>query len=215
VSTELVCGQVPVASNPIVSAMECVGTCKLRARDQPNATRLLNAQLLKTERAPSAVLQDAAAAAHRPSRVMIIRDPLPEDEASWRRLWSGYNAFYNAAVPEVVTRVTWRRILDPHSAIFARLAENHDDIIGFTISVLHEGTWTTEPICYLEDLFVEPGSRRQGAGRLLIQDLVDRGRDRRWSRLYWHTRTDNPARALYDQFAAADDFVRYRLMLDQ
>jgi GNAT superfamily N-acetyltransferase len=145
---------------------------------------------------------------------MIIRDPSSKDEAAWRGLWSAYNAFYDAAVPEVVTQATWRRILDPHSAIFARLAENHGDIIGFTVSVLHEGTWTTEPICYLEDLFVEPSSRRQGVGRILIQDLVDRARVRRWSRLYWHTRAGNPARALYDQFATADDFVRYRLMLD-
>jgi GNAT superfamily N-acetyltransferase len=145
---------------------------------------------------------------------MIIRDPSSKDEAAWRGLWSAYNAFYDAAVPEVVTQVTWRRILDSHSAIFARLAENHGDIIGFTVSVLHEGTWTIEPICYLEDLFVEPSSRRQGVGRVLIQDLVDRARARRWSRLYWHTRAGNPARALYDQFATADDFVRYRLMLD-
>jgi GNAT superfamily N-acetyltransferase len=146
---------------------------------------------------------------------MIIRDPSPEDEAAWRHLWSAYNAFYNAAVPEAVTQATWRRILDPHSPIFARLAEDHGNVIGFSVSVLHQGTWTTEPICYLEDLFVDPGRRRQGAGRLLIQDLVDRAHARRWSRLYWHTRADNPARALYDQFATADDFVRYRLMLDQ
>jgi GNAT superfamily N-acetyltransferase len=146
---------------------------------------------------------------------MIIRDPLPEDEAVWRRLWSSYNAFYGAAVAEVVTQMTWRRILDPQSAIFARLAEIDHNVIGFSVSVLHEGTWVTEPICYLEDLFVAPGSRRQGAGRQLIQDLVERARARRWSRLYWHTRVDNPARALYDQFATADDFVRYRLLFDR
>jgi len=146
---------------------------------------------------------------------MIIRDPSPEDEAAWRRLWSAYNAFYNATVPEAVTQVTWRRILDPQSPIFARLAEDHGEVIGFSVSVLHEGTWTTEPICYLEDLFVDPDRRRQGAGRLLLQDLVDRARAERWSRLYWHTRVNNPARALYNQFATADDFVRYRLMLDR
>jgi GNAT superfamily N-acetyltransferase len=146
---------------------------------------------------------------------MIIRDPSAQDEAAWRRLWSAYNAFYNMTLPDIVTQQTWQRILDPHSAIFARLAEDHGEVIGFSVSVLHEGTWTAEPICYLEDLFVEPGSRRQGAGRLLIQDLVDRAQTRRWSRLYWHTRADNPARALYDQFATADDFVRYRLLFDQ
>jgi GNAT superfamily N-acetyltransferase len=146
---------------------------------------------------------------------MIIRDPSAHDEVAWSRLWSAYNAFYNADIPDTVTQQTWRRILDPHSAIFARLAEDRGEVIGFSVSVLHEGTWTTEPVCYLEDLFVDPGSRRQGAGRLLIQDLVDRARAARWSRLYWHTRVDNPARALYDQFATTDDFVRYRLLFDQ
>ncbi|HEY8263776.1 MAG TPA: GNAT family N-acetyltransferase, partial [Methyloceanibacter sp.] len=37
-----------------------------------------------------------------------------------------------------------------------------------------------------------------------------------WSRLYWHTRESNvAARRLYDKFAKADDFVRYRLVLNQ
>ncbi|MBO0758760.1 MAG: GNAT family N-acetyltransferase [Bradyrhizobiaceae bacterium] len=146
---------------------------------------------------------------------MIIRDPSALDEAAWRRLWSAYNAFYHMTLRDTVTQQTWQRILDPHSAIFARLAEDHGEVIGFSLSVLHEGTWTAEPICYLEDLFVDPGNRRQGAGRLLIQDLIDLARTRRWSRLYWHTRADNPARALYNQFATADDFVRYRLLFDQ
>ena len=41
------------------------------------------------------------------------------------------------------------------------------------------------------------------------------GRDRGWSRLYWHTRASNEAaRRLYDKFVNADDFVRYRMILD-
>ena len=144
---------------------------------------------------------------------MIIRDPSQKDEAAWRRLWSGYNAFYEASVPEQVTDRTWQRILDPVSPIFARLAED-GDVIGFSICVLHEGTWATRPVCYLEDLFVDPKHRGRGAGRLLIKDVVDRAHARHWSRLYWHTRADNPARRLYDEFAKADDFVRYRLLFD-
>ena len=145
---------------------------------------------------------------------MIIRDPSQTDEAAWRRLWSGYNSFYEASVPEQVTDRTWQRILDPASPIFARLAEDDGDVIGFSICVLHEGTWATSPVCYLEDLFVDPDCRGRGAGRLLIRDVVDRARAQRWSRLYWHTRADNPARRLYDEFAKADDFVRYRLLFD-
>ena len=109
---------------------------------------------------------------------------------------------------------TWRRILDPASPILGRLAERDGVVVGFSISVLHEGTWTLAPVCYLEDLFVDPAARGEGAGRVLLQDLVDLGRARGWSRLYWHTRADNLiARRLYDSFGSADDFVRYRLFL--
>ncbi len=146
---------------------------------------------------------------------VTLRDPTALDEAAWRRLWAGYVAFYQTEIPEAVTASTWRRILTPDSGIFCRLAEREAQVIGFSVSVLHLGTWTAAPICYLEDLFVDPAARGTGAGRALIQDLIDLGRARAWSRLYWHTRADNEtARRLYDQFCPADDFVRYRLFLD-
>ncbi len=81
----------------------------------------------------------------------------------------------------------------------------------FSICVLHDGTWVVAPICYLEDLFVTPEFRSRGIGRMLIGDIVDRAKAKGWSRLYWHTRENNPARNLYDEFGSADDFIRYRL----
>ena len=144
---------------------------------------------------------------------MIIRDPAAADEAAWRQLWAGYLAFYETVLPPAVTDRTWQRILDPTSTLFARLAEDKGEVIGFSVNVLHEGTWTPDPICYLEDLFVAENRRGSGVGRLLIEDLVALAGKRGWSRLYWHTQTGNPARRLYDRFVAADDFVRYRLVL--
>jgi len=129
---------------------------------------------------------------------------------AWRDLWSQYNTFYETSIPEAVTARTWRRILDPASPIFARLAIVGDEVAGFSVGVLHDSTWTIAPVCYLEDLFVTPKFRGRGCGRLLIADLAERARSIGWSRLYWHTRGDNPARRLYDEFAKADDFVRYR-----
>ena len=99
--------------------------------------------------------------------------------------------------------------------MFARLAEDEGHVVGFAVCVLHEGTWTLDPICYLEDLFIEPNFRGRGAARRLIEDLIVQAREKNWSRVYWHTRTDNPARRLYDEFVKADDFVRYRLILDR
>jgi GNAT superfamily N-acetyltransferase len=141
---------------------------------------------------------------------IIIRDPTPADQMAWRGLWSQYNAFHEVDIPETVTARTWRRILDPASAIFGRLAVTDREVVGFSVSVLHESTWTIAPTCYLEDLFVAPKFRGHGCGRLLIADLVDCAKSKGWARLYWHTRASNPARRLYDEFAEADDFVRYR-----
>lgn len=145
----------------------------------------------------------------------VIRDPSPADETAWRALWAGYTAFYEISIPEAVTARTWQRILDPGSAVFARLAVADDEIAGFSASVLHQGTWSIAPVCYLEDLFVAPGMRGCGIGRALVADLVERARANKWARLYWHTRAGNPARRLYDEFAKADDFVRYRLIFPE
>jgi GNAT superfamily N-acetyltransferase len=146
--------------------------------------------------------------------IPIVRDPTAADETAWRRLWSEYNAFYEALVPEAVTSLTWQRLLDPTAPIFGRLAVVAGEVAGFSASVLHDSTWAIASTCYLEDLFVTPRHRGRGCGRLLIQDLVDLAKSNGWSRLYWHTRGDNPARRLYDEFTDADDFVRYRLFFD-
>ena len=144
-----------------------------------------------------------------------VREASADDEAAWRDLWAGYLAFYRTSLDPAVTDVTWRRILDARSTLVGRVAVLDGTVVGFSVSVVHEGTWTTAPICYLEDLFVDPAARGRGIGRALIQDLVDLARKRGWSRLYWHTQASNAAaRKLYDSFVRADDFVRYRMNLD-
>ncbi len=57
--------------------------------------------------------------------------------------------------------------------------------------MLHAGTWTEQPICYLEDLFVDPALRGKGIGEALIDDLIAQAKEHGWSRLYWHTRENN------------------------
>jgi len=145
---------------------------------------------------------------------LTIRDAAAADATAWRGLWDAYCAFYRTTVPDDVTATTWRRILDPQSPIFCRLAERDGQAVAFAVALLHPGTWTAAPICYLEDLFVDPAARGGGIGRALIEDLLRLARERGWSRLYWHTESVNSAaRRLYDSFAPADGFVRYRLFL--
>jgi GNAT superfamily N-acetyltransferase len=145
---------------------------------------------------------------------VAVRDARPGDEPAWRRLWAGYLAFYEAAVPEATTAATWARILDPASPIHCRIAERDGAVIGFATHVLHEGTWATRPLCYLEDLFVDAAVRGSGAGRALIDDLLALGRARGWDRVYWHTHHDNAtARRLYDSYRPANGMIVYQVDL--
>jgi GNAT superfamily N-acetyltransferase len=146
---------------------------------------------------------------------VTVRDAQAEDATAWRALWDGYCAFYRAHVPEEVSATTWARIVDPSMPLGCRLAARDGRVAGFAIHVIHLGTWTTAPICYLEDLFVDPTERGGGIGRTLIDDLLALCRTRGWGRLYWHTEQENAtARRLYDRYAPADGFVRYRLFLE-
>jgi GNAT superfamily N-acetyltransferase len=148
--------------------------------------------------------------------MITVRAATSSDEFRWRELWAGYNAFYEEDVPGPITQSTWRRILNPAVPMLGRVAELDERVVGFSISVLHESTWVAAPICYLEDLFVDPAVRGGGVGRMLLQDLVVLARQNGWPKLYWHTRGNNvTARRLYDTFTRADDFVRYVVGLDE
>jgi GNAT superfamily N-acetyltransferase len=109
-------------------------------------------------------------------------------------------------------------VREPRAADEAAWRALWNGYLRFYESVLPEETthhtWERSPICYLEDLFVDPGLRRSGAGRALIEHLIALGKERGWSRLYWHTRQGNAtARSLYDRLASVDDFVKYTVDL--
>jgi GNAT superfamily N-acetyltransferase len=142
----------------------------------------------------------------------LIRPALPADEAAWRKLWRGYCDFYGADVADTVTARTWSRILDPDSGVLCIVAEVDGKVVGFANCVIHENTWEMQPVCYLEDLFVQINARGNGAGKALIEWLRNAMRAEGWARLYWVTGADNAmARKLYDQFTLADGHVRYVL----
>jgi len=76
--------------------------------------------------------------------------------------------------------------------------------------IVHENTWESAPVCYLEDLYVDPDARARGVGRQLIDWLVAAMPLEGWSRLYWLTKENNyRARGLYDKVTPRDAFVRY------
>jgi GNAT superfamily N-acetyltransferase len=140
-----------------------------------------------------------------------IRRIEPRDRARWGRLWDGYCRFYERKMSSRVTRYTWERIMNPASPVHAIVAERpRDGVIGMANYVIHENTWTLTPVCYLEDLFVDPKKRAVGVGEALIDWLVRETKRRNWSRLYWNTKENNyRARGLYDKYTQHSGFLRY------
>ena len=98
---------------------------------------------------------------------VVIRDIAPSDRPAWARMWRAYCDFYETAVPDRVTDHTWRTIMDASSPVGALMAERDGAPVGFANYVTHPYTWSDRPACYLEDLFVDPAARGQGAGRSL------------------------------------------------
>jgi len=146
-----------------------------------------------------------------------IRRIEARDEPRWREFWDGYTRFYEREPVEALTVHTWSRIMNPASPIHAIVAEDESGlVVGMANYVIHESTITFAPICYLQDLFVDPKLRAGGAGQALIDWLVAECKAQGWPRLYWNTRENNyRARGLYDKYGPHTGFIRYAINFPQ
>jgi GNAT superfamily N-acetyltransferase len=140
-----------------------------------------------------------------------IRKIEARDEARWRELWDGYCRFYEREPAPAVASHTWARLMDAAAPVHGIVAERAGaGVIGMANYLIHENTATLTPVCYLQDLFVDPQLRAEGVGRQLIDWLLAEVKARGWSRLYWNTRENNyRARGLYDQYTPHSGFLRY------
>ena len=141
---------------------------------------------------------------------MRIRRIEERDEARWRELYDAYTRFYEREPNEEVTRHVWSRIHDASAPVYAIVAEDGGEVVGIANYLLHESTSSTQLMCYLQDLFVDPSRRGGGVGRSLIDWLVEEMDRQGWGRLYWATKENNyRARALYDTYTPHSGFLRY------
>jgi GNAT superfamily N-acetyltransferase len=139
-----------------------------------------------------------------------VRKIESRDESRWRELWTGYCRFYEREPDETVTRHTWARMMDPASPVHGIVAVHDARVVAMANYVLHENTSTLAPVCYLQDLFVDPAERAGRVGKQLIDWLVEEMKAQGWARLYWATRENNyRARSLYDKYTPHSGFLRY------
>jgi GNAT superfamily N-acetyltransferase len=143
---------------------------------------------------------------------LTVRALQPNDRRQWDALWRGYLDFYSAAIPDEVTELTWRRLIDPEAPILGFCAAEDDGrLLGIVHYLFHPVTWAAGPRCYLEDLFTAPEARGRRVGRALIEAVYSAADERGADQVYWLTQQSNAtARKLYDQVASATDFIKYR-----
>lgn len=142
-----------------------------------------------------------------------VRPLAREDRERWQELFQGYIAFYKASVTDDVIATTWDRLMAGGEGNHLGLVAVGEDgvAIGLAHVLFHRSTWSTTWYCYLEDLFVDPGCRQRGVGRVLIDAVYREADARHATRTYWATQEFNyRARTLYDQVATKSPFVQYR-----
>lgn len=150
------------------------------------------------------------------SSAHVVRPLRAEDRPAWDPLWAGYLAFYRHELAVAVTDSTFARLCAGGDDLFGLVAVDADDrAVGFSHALLHASTWAPGGVCYLEDLYVEPGTRGGDTGRALIEATATEARTRGAETLYWRTQAFNGrARSLYDQVAHLSSDVLYERDLD-
>jgi GNAT superfamily N-acetyltransferase len=91
-----------------------------------------------------------------------------------------------------------------NSHVHALIARDGDVPIGFAVYFFNYSTFLARPGLYLEDLFVVPERRGEGAGRLLLERLARIALERGCARMQWSVLDWNePARGFYRSLGAA------------
>jgi GNAT superfamily N-acetyltransferase len=142
-----------------------------------------------------------------------VRYVTAADEAVWRELWCDYLAFYETTRDEDVYAETWRRIHDPDEPMFAMVAETrYLGVVGIVNFLYHRFFWGPENRIYLNDLYVRPNVRGTGAGKAMIEAVVEHAKEHDCGQVWWLTAEDNAvARKLYDGVATKAPFVSYQI----
>jgi GNAT superfamily N-acetyltransferase len=141
----------------------------------------------------------------------MIRPLAAADFAPWEQLWLAYLRFYRAEVSSEVTAATFRRLSDQTDGMIGLVAvDDQGALVGLAHLVFHPSTWSADPYCYLEDLFVTPAARGTGTAVQLLEAAFAEAHRRGAARTYWETQEFNgPARSLYDKVAHRTSFVVY------
>lgn len=128
------------------------------------------------------------------------------DRAEWEVLTRRYNGRFGTEVSDDGYERTWQRLvaLEEIRGIAARLDGR---IVGIAHYLFHTDVWRVSG-CYMEDLFVAPGARRQGIATAMLKWVARDAEEHGVPYVHCSAELDNAeARALCDKVANFDGFI--------
>lgn len=144
---------------------------------------------------------------------VTIRPLAQSDRSRWEQLFADYATFYKTSVPEGGFDRVWEWIFDPGNDFWCDVAESSEgQMVGFTQYQLMHRSLGGTMVCYLSDLYVDPDIRGTGAGRAMIDHVLEFATDRGLPGVRWLTQEFNyTARGLYDTYGPKTDFILYNV----
>ncbi|MCK5374710.1 MAG: GNAT family N-acetyltransferase [Alphaproteobacteria bacterium] len=141
---------------------------------------------------------------------LVIRPLVLKDYSKWLPLWNSNNMGQS---DNAVTTETWKRLCDSNNTqVNGLAAEMGGQLLGIVHYILHHTTGHIKPVCYMQDVYVDPAHRRKNIAKRMIEELTQTARHEKWARMYWLTQTDNhEAKAMYENFGVKLDFSLYVL----
>lgn len=115
---------------------------------------------------------------------------------------------------KVTASVLRKQLSEPQPPFGCVIMEIDNAPAGFALYFFAYSTWEGTPTLYLEDLFVYPQYRGQGAGLALMSHLAQTAEDTGCKRFEWSVLNWNePAISFYENLGAQPmcDWTRYRL----
>lgn len=145
-------------------------------------------------------------------RMTITIDRIKEsDYDEWILAWKAYLTFYKTTLTDADHKDTFARLIDLNGNIEGFIARDDGKLVGITHYLFHSNTWTSKPVCYLNDLYVNEDCRGKGVGRKLIMAVHEQAKLKDCSTTYWTTQYENKtAQALYNKLATTE-FIKYKM----
>src|SRR3954464_8298667 len=147
---------------------------------------------------------------------MQIRPAVESDIPALMPLMRGYCDFYAASPSDAGLDEMARALIASTDDVGMLLVADEDgEAIGFAAVGWKWSSLRGARIAVLEDLFVAPEARGQGAADALIEACADRARENGAPVVSWLTAPDNHrAQAVYDRVGGkSDPFLEYELEL--